>query len=190
MPERPIRIAELRADTSITALSNRLFEPAAGRESLPIADIRDALRAANPTLDLDKPDRLPEGTVIAVPDVAGTQPIAEATRPIREVPVEALRDTRPELGTIAERLDERFDVAASAATDIRGLTLATGDLRKIATKIDSLPASSLLDKLRANAEDERTEADAAGSAQAEALKQLERDVEELVGFLSGAGGDG
>jgi len=186
MPERaPIRIAELGDVKTITALAKRVFQPAGGRASLPLKAAREALKDANPELDLEKPGRLPAGTVIAVPEVTGAEPAAKVTRAVAKVRVEPLREARPELKQAAKRLEERASAVGKAASETRRQTLSKGTLRKVADAVGSKQAGSMLDRLQKSAEAEGKEADAAARAQAEAVEQLEDDVEQLVEFLEG-----
>lgn len=184
MPEKaPIRVAQLGDDKTITALAKRVFRPAPGRTSLPLKAAREALKAANPELDLEKPGRLPAGTVIAVPEVAGAEPAAKVARPVAKPPTKPLRDARPELKQAGKLLEEKASATAKAASETRKQTLSKGALRKVADAVGSKQAGSILDLVQKSAEVESKEADAAARAQAEAIGQLEHDVEELAEFL-------
>lgn len=179
----PVRIAELSGDQNITAISRRLFTPAAGNKTLPLDAIRTALREANPTLDLDNPDRLPEGAVIAVPPVEGAEPVAELVRPVSRIDVAGLRDASAELANAGEGLDARIVAARTEAAEARELTRSEGRLRVAAEALEGDAVHVALDALRLRTESAEREADGAQDAQRLALEQIERDVEELAGLL-------
>lgn len=181
----PIRIAELSGDQNITAISRRLFTPAAGGETLPLNAIRAALREANPTLDLDNPERLPEGAVIVVPAVEGAEPVGEVVRPVSRIDVAGLRDAGAGLTATGERLDAGIAAARSEAVEAGELTRAEGRLRVAAEALQSDAVHVALDALRLRSESGERQADAAEAAQRVALEQLERDVEELAALIEG-----
>jgi phage tail protein X len=177
-----MRFATTRECTTVAELAERLYQlPDDERERVARRAER-ALLEANP--HLRGLDEVPRGIVVAVPDVADTETVADTVA--REAAASApLADELEELfstvaDALAEAVDREVEDAEAASTFTR-----SRELRRLAEEEDDL--KERLSTVREAAEERRRGADELKSYQRDVLKQLEEDLKELRAAL-GEGG--
>jgi len=168
-----MRVATLRGEESVADLARRLFRISGPGAEARAREAEAALLRANP--HLRELARAPEGTVIVVPEVPGTNP-TEESQPVGLAGTEMMAEVRRAIGDMRRALQTS---ATRQADEARG-TLELLESHELRTAAERDPA--LTERLPAIAESARArleEARALQALQEQALAQLDRDLEDL-----------
>src|SRR5438270_11487070 len=106
-----MRVAVFTGERDLSELVARLFDVRRAAASV-ARQAEQALREANPHLDLRNLRRLPEGTPILVPDVPGARPTREAqplATPLTDLADATARSVKVVRATLDESLRRRVD---------------------------------------------------------------------------------
>lgn len=169
-----MRFATLKGERSVSELAGRLFRLRGPGMGARAREVETALVRANPQLrDLE---RLPEGVMIVVPEIADVEP-AEEARPVDVGASAVVGEVRRVLGDVRTALGAAAANHAAEATETLNL-LKSRELKALAGTTPGL--SERLPRIADAAHERLKEAKATQAFQEQALAQLERDLDDLM----------
>lgn len=173
-----MRFATLQGEQNLADVVGRLFQIKGRRAKTLAKEAEVALLRANPHLhDLKK---VPEGTLIIVPEVAGLK-LAEEIRPVEAAAGEMVQEVSRELGTIRAALEAAATRHTAEANNTLQL-LKSRELRALARRVPAV--QERLPKITTEANARLEEAKALKIFQEQTLAQLDKDLKDLVQLFS------
>jgi hypothetical protein len=167
-----MNFAASKGERNLSDLARRLFDIKGPRAAELTKQAQAALLRANPHLqDLAK---VPEGTLIVVPDVPGVQPVA--TGPMSAVSSQVVSQLRQALAGASAAIQRSVSAEKQAADTIANI-VSSSDFKGLVKQQPDLKGH--ISEIVADTKARLKDAEALSASQTKSLKELEQALSEL-----------